>query len=436
MRKPSPLKKNSISTLFAVYLVAFFTDVLPATEVSLNDFPNDLQAYLQQAQSNNPELKAFHERYEAATERIPQVRSLPDPTLQITQFVESVQTRTGPQEQVLMLNQKIPWFGKLGKKEAAVSAEAEAVWYAFQAAELKLLGEVADAYFEYAYTGKAISLTQQNFALLDDFEPIVEERVRGGGDLNPLLRLKVELGKMEDRLHTLKESRIAQNARLNALLGIEASDDFLPWPEWEAPEWAEFESASLDIALEAGNPELAMLERKVASAEARHQLAKLEALPDFSLGINYIHLGDPLDPTTPDAGQNPWGVTFSMNLPLWHGKIRAQQKEALSSKRAESMSLENRRNHLKAELSIALSRHQDAQRQLKLFGEELLELARQSVEITQTSYESGRSSLLDVIDSERSLLDLDLQYWRAAANAWKARISMYVLIGTALPKSQ
>jgi len=137
-----------------------------------------LESYLSRAQMANPQLKAFQRRYDAAMQRIPQVSALPDPMFQITHFVESVQTRTGPQENVLMFSQKIPWFGKLSSRADAASAEAEALWYAFQNQQLMLARAVSLGFYEYGFTEEAIQLTRENRDLLQELEPIVEEKVR------------------------------------------------------------------------------------------------------------------------------------------------------------------------------------------------------------------------------------------------------------------
>ena len=36
--------------------------------------------------------------------------------------------------------------------------------------------------------------------------------------------------------------------------------------------------------------------------------------------------------------------------------------------------------------------------------------------------------MLELIDSERSLLELELNYWRAAADAWQSRITLQTLV--------
>lgn len=388
---------------------------------------SNLETYLSRALSANPNLHSFEQRYEAATQRIPQAAALPDPMLQVTHFVESVQTRTGPQENVLMLSQKLPWFGKLSSRKEAASQEAEALWFAYQDQQLKLARAVSVAYYEYAYVEQAIRLSKENRDLLQKLEPIVQTKVEGGADLNALLRLKVEIGKVDDRLQSLQQKKIAQSAKLGELLAIH-QEDALPAPVWEAPEISLPDRTSVAADIRAHNPELQMIERKVASAEARREIARLEAYPDVTLGLNYIQVGDPsVNPTTPDAGRDPWGFTIAVNIPIWYPKYNAAKAEALAHKRSFESEYDNRWNGLRAELSASLAELKDANRRLKLYGEELLGLAEQAVENSRTSYEGGRTSILEVIDSERSLLDLQLLYWRAAADAWQQRIIIQTL---------
>lgn len=400
---------------------------IASDEAVSNPNLNDLHSYLMQALAANPQLDAFEQRYEAAMQRIPQASSLPDPMFQVTSFVESVQTRTGPQENVFMLSQKLPWFGKLSSREDAASAEAEALWYAYQNQQLMLARMVSLAFYEYGYIEEAIRLTKENRDLLRKLEPIVEEKVRAGADLNALLRLKVEIGKVDDRLQTLKQKRVAQSAKLCELLALPGSD-VLPWPDWEAPELVLPDGLSMAAAIQANNPELQMLERKITSAEARREIARLESYPDITLGFNYIQTGNPtVNPNTPDAGQDPWGFTVAVNIPLWFEKYDAAKAEALASKRSFESEYDNRFNALRAELSASLATLKDANRRLELYGKELLSLAEQAVENSRASYEGGRTGILEVIDSERSLLDLQLLYWRAAADAWQQRIIIQTL---------
>ena len=286
---------------------------------------------------------------------------------------------------------------------------------------------VSLGFYEYGYTEEAIKLTEENRDLLKSLEPIVEEKVRSGGEINALLRLKVEIGRIDDRLQSLSQKRVVQSAKLSELMALPETE-LLAWPKWEKPAAVTPNGASLARAIRASNPELQMLERKIASAAARRELARLESYPDVTLGINYIQLGSPeVNPTTPDAGKDPWGVTLAVNIPIWREKYSAARAEALASQRANENEYTDRFNALRAELSASLALLKDANRRLTLYGEELLGLAQQAVENSQASYEGGQTGILEVIDSERSLLDLQLLYWRAAADAWQQRVIIRTL---------
>ena len=416
---------------FAGLLAIYVSLALPLSAQSTPQ-PQGLEDYLRLALTQNPGLDAFAQRYEAAMQRIPQASALPDPKLGINHFVESVQTRTGPQENALSLSQTLPWFGTLQQRETVASTQAEALWHAFQNQQLQLTRQVSQAYYDYAYLGKAIELTTQKTELLERLLPIVDERVRGGGSLNALLRLKVEIGKINDQRQSLENSRLAQRAQLNQMMG-QPADSELPWPEWSAPTPISVDTAALLVAVRESNPELAMLQSRVDSAQASQELARLDRFPDVTLGLNYIQIGAPeINPTTPDAGQDAWGVSFAVNLPIWLNSNKAQRAETLSQRRAAEQDFSQRWNALQSEISFSIAYLKDADRRIQLYGTELLGLAEQAVEISHSSYENGQASILEVIDSERSLLDLQLLYWRAAADSWKQTITLQTLSNQAL----
>ncbi|MDA3873793.1 MAG: TolC family protein, partial [Kiritimatiellae bacterium] len=103
-------------------------------------------------------------------------------------------------------------------------------------------------------------------------------------------------------------------------------------------------------------------------------------------------------------------------------------EEARENLQASEQELAQKRNQLTAELESSLALLNDAQRRLDLYGEELLDLAQQAVDNSFRAYEVGQTGILEVIDSERSHLELQLLYWRAAADAWQQRIQIQTLV--------
>ncbi len=390
-----------------------------------------LEDYLEQAAAANPDLIAFARRYDAAVERVPQLKALPDPMLQVSHFVQSVETRTGPQRNAIMLSQRLPWFGRLANREAGASAEAEALWFAWQNRQLLLSRQVAQTYYDFAFNTKATVLTRANLELLQRLDPIVEERSRTGGTLNALLRLRVETGRLGDQLATLESQHRQLAARLTGLLALPA-DTTLPAPAWDpvdnAPAGPAPSPTALAPAIETTNPELQMLERRLASTEARRELSRLESRPDVTVGVNYIDVGPArTTPTPADSGSDPWNVFVAVNLPIWGGRSSAASREGTALHAAAEAQLADRRLQLQAEARATADALADALRRVALHHDELLPLARQAADNSRTAYETGGATLLELIDSERSLLALELSLARAATDAAQNRVHLLTL---------
>ena len=72
-----------------------------------------LPAYLEQVRSHDAWIDEARLRWEAVEARLPAAGALPDPELTYGYFLESVETRVGPQNQKFGLSQKIPWPARL-----------------------------------------------------------------------------------------------------------------------------------------------------------------------------------------------------------------------------------------------------------------------------------------------------------------------------------
>jgi len=385
-----------------------------------------LSAYLERALESNPGLSAFRHRYEAAMARIPAARALPEPRLQVTHFVESVETRTGPQENILALTQQIPWFGTLEKRGHAARADSEALWFALQDHILAVARETGSTYFAYALLERQLELVRRNLDLLEQGLPSVEEQVRGGSSIDQLLRLQVETGRLGDRIASLESERAVVATRLRELLALPAKAS-LPPATLERTRPPRADPDSLLPLLESANPALAILRRRIDSAEAREALARLESRPDFTLGINYIQVGDTNAPS-PDPGRDAWGITLNIDLPLWFSANRSARLQATHARRSLEADYEQKLLFLQGELDRHLHQLRNASRTAALYEETLLGLARQSVEISRSRYTSGQGSILAWIDSERSLLDLELTYWEAVAEIATHQLALQVLV--------
>ncbi|MGK0190249.1 MAG: cobalt-zinc-cadmium efflux system outer membrane protein [Verrucomicrobiales bacterium] len=424
------VRVRSLSHGILVALLLFPFGVRADVEAPALPGPETLADYLRVALKNNPGLVSAHERYKAALEKIPQAKSLPDPRISINHFVESIQTRTGPQNNQFMLGQTLPWFGKLKLRGEIASKEAEAVYHEYENMVLGLVRGVSLGFYDYSYLARETEITEGILKLLAEMEPNVQEKVRGGGDLSQLLRLQVEIGKTRDMLQALQKERSRKSAALRALLGQKSPAELLPWPSPLASSADEpVNRQQLVRALLADNPALQAIEKRIKKAERGVELAKLSPVPDPTLGVSRLDTGAAINPATSGSGDDPWGVQISFSIPLWWGKYKAEKAEAAAMRQQARALLSDTENRLLAELESALQSLTEAQDRIKLYDGELLPIARQAVDIAGTTYKSGKLTILDFIDSERSLLSLEIIYWKAIADAHKSRVRLETLTG-------
>lgn len=392
-----------------------------------------LAEYLGYALANNAGLRAAFERYRAALERAPQVGALPDPQLSFTHFVEEIQTRTGPQENRVQLSQRIPWPGKLRESRAVANEEAESLWWEVEARALRVTRDVKVAYHEYAYLAQAIRILDENLTLLKGLEPIVQRRVQTGAGFDSLLRLQVEIGKVDNELESLRQRRSSNSVRLTSLMNIERGA-MLPWPVAETEAVRSYPFAELAATLERQNPELKALYFRVRAAEERGDLARAKGKPDFSVGVMYMDTGQAKTAMRPsDSGEDPWGLTLGMSLPFGRGKYKAGVREASARKAAAQQARTQRHNDLVWMLERNVYRLDDALRQSALYRDTLIPRGRQALELTEVAYESGKASLLDLIDSQRELLSFELAYRRAISDYQQRLADLEAICGGQLP---
>jgi cobalt-zinc-cadmium efflux system outer membrane protein len=388
----------------------------------------DLQRYLAFGLRNNAGLKAAFERFRAAVEKVAQASSLPDPVLSFTEFIEEIQTRTGPQERRFGLRQTLPFFGKQRLLGEIANNKADALWQQVVNKRLLVEEEIADAYHEYSYLGESLRITQQNLELLKQLEPVVQRRIQVGGGQSDLLKLQVEIGKVENDVASLKERRPALNARLAAALNYRGGE-MLPLPKLVAPQVPELNAKGfVDRALQ-NNPRLLALDEQIAEAQKAQELAGLLRWPDVTVGVDYFQTGSAIAPGTPDSGDDPVSVSISLNLPIWGGRYAAAEREARSTLWAATHERQDLVVRLRAQVELLAYELSDAGRQIALYGKTLLPRSREALQVTRAAYRAGTQSLLDVIDSERALLAFETSYWRACRDYLQGEARMKTAVG-------
>jgi len=388
-----------------------------------------LTEYLAYAALHNPELEAAFDRWKAALEKIPQVLSLPDPRFTYAYYIENIETRVGPQRHKLDISQTFPWFGKLDLLGDVALEEANIQKQTYEMLKLKLFYRVKEVYYEYYYLSRSISVTEENLKLLSYFENVARTKYESGkAAYADVIKAQVELGKVEERLLSLRDLREPVTAKLNAVLNRPA-DAPLPWPSSIQENDIVLTDDEIIKQILENNPDLKALEYKIEKETKSKKLAKKQFYPNLMVGLSYIETGPSSMPGTPESGKDPVMTMFSINLPVWRDKYHASVRETEIRRKSAIKERENRENIIISDLKTALYNYRDARRKKELFRDTLIPKAKQSLNVTQTAFESGNKDFLSLIDTQRTLLEFELAYERALTDRAKFRAQVEMLIG-------
>jgi len=405
----------------------------PSPRMPQLDQDSTIDDYLAYALMNNPGLKSAFDRWKAALEKVPQAKSLPNPSLGYSYFIESIETRVGPQQHRFELMQKIPFFGKLGLRGEVALAAAKADRARYEQETLNLLYRVKDSYYEYYYLGRAIRITEENVNLLTRLEKVASQQVRGGAAQQDMLKAQVELGKLRDRLESLQDMRGAVAAKLNAELNRPILSP-VPWPkEVKKQKMRHPDDQILQLARTA-NWELTALSFEIEKSRKMLALARKEFWPDFGIGVGYIATGEArgggMSPA--DSGKDAVAAMLSVSLPVWRSRLDAGVREARAALSATVEAKQQKENTLLSQVRFTLYRHNDALRRVRLYAETLIPKARQALDASDAGYRAGKVDFVNIIDSERELLAFRLAYERALVEHQQRMAELEMLVGQSL----
>ncbi len=395
-----------------------------------------LDEYLAYAALNNPGLKAAFYRWRAELEKSGYVSVLPDPMFSYGYFIENVETRVGPQNQRFSLRQHFPWFGTLDAKGDIVFEAANAAYQQYQWQKLKLFYRVKSAYYHYYYVGREIQLTIENMDLLMFWESVARAKYKVGLKNHPdVIKAQVELGKLEDRLATVEDMAVPVAARLRAALNLPVEVE-LPIPDTISVEEIHLDRDSTIVQAVSNNPDLKAVEHLIDREKAAVRLAGKAWYPNFTFGVNYLDIGEAVNPMLEESGKDPWGATVGINLPLWFGKNKDKQDEARARHRQAQYNLVDAKNRIIEVTESVIFWYEDALRKVRLYRDGLVPKAEQSLNAEYAAYQAGEADFLNVLDAQRRLLDFQLILDRAATDLATRRAEIEMITGHQIDNNQ
>lgn len=433
---------------------------------------DSLNHYLQVAAENNPEVRASFANYQAAWQKVPQVRALDDPTLEVGFFFKPMDAVGGKQVANFTLMQMLPWFGtkKAAKNEATHMAKAS--YEQFREIRDKVFLQVYTQWYKILTLQEQIRNNKENKKLLEQVRILAQQRFAspistpqasysaptpsassttsssmgggmsgmsgmsensssatsssssnmtdmGGGmssmggaastGMSEVLRIELEIMELDDNMESILSNLNSEIAILNTYLG-RPIDSPLAMPDQIIQEEFLFKE-DMENALISQNPMLAMLEQEQSAYREMGKMNKRMGYPMIGIGVQYM-----LNKKTSDAmlamgsmnGDDMIMPMISLSLPIYRGKYKAQQRESKLKQRAAQETYFNTLNNLNSQVNLARNSLNDAQRKIELYKKQS-ELAETTFQLGLKEFVVGKTDLTNIIQIHRQLLDYKLK---------------------------
>jgi len=373
--------------------------------------------------ARNPSLESSRQAWRAALAEHAQERALDDPMLEYSFAPLSIAPSEVRYGQVITLSQKLPWPGKRALAGEVALAEAEAAQADFEATRLHLALMASLLFDQYYAVERSLELNQQHRALVRDIQSAAQAQYETGrASQQEPLQAEVELAHVEHQRIVLTSRRAIIAAQMNGLLHRAPETDLPPPPAaLDIPDFTTGTSAQLQEEALSNRPELRGQHAKIRSRQAARDLADRESFPDFGVMASYNSMWA--------MPEHQWMVGFSLNIPLQLGRRRGAVEEAdarVAQAKAELLSVSD---EVRVAVEKARQRLIEAGHVVHLYRDRLLPAARAQIEAARSGYVTGQTGFQALIDSERSLRNVELSYQEALATFGERRAELVRALG-------
>jgi outer membrane protein TolC len=390
--------------------------------------PLTLREAVDEAFAKNLDLIALRRQLETMRLRPAQERFLAPPMLeaQIWQWPLNTINPWNTNMYMFMVSQEIPGRGKRALRTAVAEKDATLADIDVAVRARQIIDEVKQSYADLFIARQAIDIHLASADLLRQFADVSQLKYTTGRiSQQDVLKAVLELSRLHDDLIKFQQQADLARVRLNVLLN-RAPD--APIGPLAAGSETILNATLQDLQRLAAEqqPELRLAQVQVEQAEAQLAVTKSDYKPDFSVTGGYL-----LMPNQTDAWLGKIGVTWP-RAPWSRGRIDARVAEAdaaIETAKARQRSMEAM---VRLAVQQAYVRVKAAEQRAALLRTTILPQSRQTLDVSRVGYQTDRVEFLALLDSERTLLDAQLEYFRAISDQQQALADLERALGTDL----
>jgi outer membrane protein TolC len=385
----------------------------------------NLQTLIDEALRDNHEVLMAESKWKAASHRVRQAGSLPDPMVMAGYQNEGWREYTfGEMEGaqwMYSLSQMFPFPGKRSLKAEMAARDGEAAEAAYFAVRLRTVETVKSLYYDLFLAYRDIDIIRDTMTLFSRVEDAALARYASGmAPQQEVLMAQAEKYMLLERETMLGQKLQATEAMLNAAVGRPAASPLARPAEPPATSFPYTVEELTGRALER-SPEIRSREKMREAAEANVGMARKEFFPDVTLAASVFKRSGEFE--------DMWSVTATFNIPLYFRAKQSAVAEARSRSSETVHDFEGTRLMVAAGIRDSHSMMKTAEKLLELYKQGLIPKTLQDFESAIAGYRAGKVEAITVISRLKTLLDYETLYWRQFVEREKAIARLEALTG-------
>jgi outer membrane protein TolC len=376
------------------------------------------------ARGDNPALQSARLAADAAAERVGPAGAWSDPMVSfglMNRPLDGFGTGEAMTMNSIQLTQRIPWPGKLGYARERAERLADAKALDADETERQLVARVTSAYYQLAFMDRGLTVMRETRDLLRDFLDVSSTRYAVGEGLQQdVLQAQVAVARMTEDITVMEQNRIAMAARLNALLGRDATVpvDALVLPE-PAGVLPPVDSLMVRAAVE--RPALGAARERAMAAAAGYRSARRQLYPDFTVTLGYGQRPQYTDMAT---------IMVGVSVPIFAGGSQLPLRRELAAEQAAREAQErDLYNETFARLTELRADAERAARLAALYRDAILPQARAAVESAFSAYRVGKVDYMTLVDNELTVNRYEIESLRLAADYQRNLAELEAMVG-------
>ncbi|BDC52376.1 outer membrane protein CzcC [Bryobacterales bacterium F-183] len=372
------------------------------------------------ARDSHPRLQAGSAQIEAARAGIITAKARPNPEVQTMagyQYFRVPNNITGPM-QAYAASQPLE-LGRLRPTRIEFAERTrQSTEIALTEIRLELLSAVRRAWFEALHFREQIAILNENLRLVEELRQKIQVRVEVGeaGRLE-LIRAETEVATARNAVATARLQYVSQLSQLRATIGLPPDSDIDQQGALEnpppLPPLAELRQQLLDR-----HPSLALARNEIRRADARLDYENALKRPQPSLRAEYERM-----PDVPN-----YRIGISIPLPVFNRREGPIAEAVALVKEAQAIA-NSRQLQLLAGLESAYGRYQTTTQLLETYQRGVLVEAEAAVRAAQAAYQLGERGIVDVLDAQRALRTVRLDFLNAQYDRQQALVDIDELRG-------